>query len=314
MKKIYIHIGLHKTGSTFLQNKVFPKLKETTYIGRPYTQQSIAFNKLQYADSSLYSEEETIMEIKNFEKHEKILISDEMLSGLPFNNYINRTIIADRLSKIFPDATILLFLRSQKDLLLSLYNSYIKNNSGFLPINQFIWYPSKAYSYQDYAKSSLGWDFNTRYFNHMTHSVNPACFLYKELIDYYKIRFKSLNIFLYEDLANNPKSILDQIESLLKDKIEGKEEIDTRQKVNSSLISNSLLQKREENKAKLVTKNKNLIRLITFIQLMNKNKSYKNELDYVSSLVNDFYQENNQLVLQEYPFIGIDKYPEKYPT
>lgn len=93
MKKVYIHIGLHKTGSTFLQNKVFPRLKETTYIGRPYTQQSIAFNKLQYADTSLYKEEETIQEInQENENHEKILISDEMFSGLPFNNYINRTL------------------------------------------------------------------------------------------------------------------------------------------------------------------------------------------------------------------------------
>lgn len=220
--------------------------------------------------------------------------------------------IADRLSKVFPEATVLLFIRNQNDLLLSLYNSYIKNNSGYLPINQFIWYPPKSYSYQDYTKSYTEWDFNTRYFNHMTHSVNPACFLYKQLIDLYKIKFRSVKIFLYEDLANNPQSILDNLESVLEDRIEGKEEIDTKQKVNSSLISESLFRKREENKAKLVTKNKYLLKLITFIKSTNKDENHYNESNYISSLVNDFYRQNNQLLLQNHPLIGIDRYPDKY--
>lgn len=63
MQHVYIHVGLHKTGSTFLQNKVFPNLEETTYIGRPYTQQNMAFNKLQYADSSLYDKQKILEEI-----------------------------------------------------------------------------------------------------------------------------------------------------------------------------------------------------------------------------------------------------------
>jgi len=31
-KIIYFHVGISKTGSTFLQNRVFPKLSKITYI------------------------------------------------------------------------------------------------------------------------------------------------------------------------------------------------------------------------------------------------------------------------------------------
>lgn len=309
MQEIYIHVGLHKTGSTFLQNKVFPNLEKTTYIGRPYTQQNIAFNKLQYADSSLYSKEEVNQEIKHFDHYKKVLISDEMFSGLPFNNYINRTMIADRLSQVFPEAKILLFIRNQKDLLLSLYNSYVKNNSGYLPINKFIWYPSKTYTYEDYIHSSMGWDFNSRYFNHMTHSINPVCFLYKQLIDLYKSKFKNVEVFLYEDLASSPQKLFSQIEASIEDRILEKEKINIKDKVNSSLDLKSISKKREENKLKNITRNNFLLHIIS----QNTTKYYEvDEINYINKLVDNFYKENNQSLLKNYPDIGINKYPNCY--
>lgn len=35
MRTLYIHIGLHKTASTFLQSQVFPFLKQTVHL-QPY--------------------------------------------------------------------------------------------------------------------------------------------------------------------------------------------------------------------------------------------------------------------------------------
>ena len=37
LKTIYIHIGPHKTATTFLQNEIFPSLKDYMYIGRRET-------------------------------------------------------------------------------------------------------------------------------------------------------------------------------------------------------------------------------------------------------------------------------------
>ena len=35
MRQVYLHVGFHRTGTTFLQEKVFPKLEEQGFIFNP---------------------------------------------------------------------------------------------------------------------------------------------------------------------------------------------------------------------------------------------------------------------------------------
>ena len=64
MRDIYYHLGLHKTGTTFLQNKYFAKLPITYYKGGQ------SFIKV----------------IESFSNtNDKILISDENFSGQLFS-------------------------------------------------------------------------------------------------------------------------------------------------------------------------------------------------------------------------------------
>ena len=35
-KKIFIHIGFPKTGTTYLQNNIFPNIKDAIYLGKPF--------------------------------------------------------------------------------------------------------------------------------------------------------------------------------------------------------------------------------------------------------------------------------------
>ena len=58
MSNIFLHVGLHKTASTFFQTEIFPYFENTTCITRPYTQQSCGFNKLQFADHTVYNPED----------------------------------------------------------------------------------------------------------------------------------------------------------------------------------------------------------------------------------------------------------------
>ena len=128
-KKIFIHVGLHKTASTYLQERIFPLFQNLTLVSRPYTQQNEAFNKLQYASDPLFSSKQFSKElnlIQESDNNRKILISDENFSGLPYYNFINRGIIAKRLSSLIPDAEIILFLRGQESLVRSHYNQAIK--------------------------------------------------------------------------------------------------------------------------------------------------------------------------------------------
>jgi len=87
-----IYIGLHKTGSTFLQKKIFPNFENYKFISRPFTQRNSEFNALQYSDESTFNEKLTFQKLRKFSGN--YIISDEAFSGLIYHNYINRTTIA----------------------------------------------------------------------------------------------------------------------------------------------------------------------------------------------------------------------------
>ena len=111
--EIIIHVGLHKTGTSFLQKNVFEKLKEISY---------------RYGFSL---DDPPAKEKKN-------LISYEALSGRPFlPNYPDtRYIIANRLKRIFPTAKIIVGIRDIKLWKKSLYYQYIISG-GILNYNQY---------------------------------------------------------------------------------------------------------------------------------------------------------------------------------
>jgi len=114
--KIFAHVGLGKSGSTFLQRSVFPKLKDVNFV------HCAGFR----------------MRIKPDEIN---LFSAESLSGMPTRppvpNIDNRYVQAERLQKIFPDLNIILILREKKSLLNSYYKSYVRIGG---PLTYKDWY------------------------------------------------------------------------------------------------------------------------------------------------------------------------------
>jgi len=96
-----IHVGLSKTGTTFLQNFVFPRLNVNFVNGFSI------FDKL--------------------DKDKLNLISDETFSNdCLLNNCDNRLIVADRLHSLFPNAKVMIVLRERKTFINSMYSEYIK--------------------------------------------------------------------------------------------------------------------------------------------------------------------------------------------
>lgn len=103
--KIFFHVGLHKTGTTFLQENIFSKFKkdEVNYIRYPSLDMLIDTKRIN-------------------------LVSEENLSGEPqvgIPAYI-RFIIAYRLSLLFPSAKIIIGLRDRESWVKSLYSQYIR--------------------------------------------------------------------------------------------------------------------------------------------------------------------------------------------
>lgn len=106
MVQLFIHIGLHKTGTTFLQRAVFPALDDVTSFGGRQSLRSVLTTS---AD-------------------EKVLISDEGLSGQFFGGkwLVEFETNIDIINNLFPAAAVIIGFRRQDSLLLSLYKQYIQ--------------------------------------------------------------------------------------------------------------------------------------------------------------------------------------------
>lgn len=101
--KVFIHIGMHKTGTTFLQQEVFPKIPNINY--------------------------QTKVDLTTKVEERKInLFSDENLDGGSYRLFATgkkRINILKNLHTLFPDAYIILCLRDKESWLKSAYKQYI---------------------------------------------------------------------------------------------------------------------------------------------------------------------------------------------
>lgn len=109
--KIFIHVGLHKTGTTFLQQQVFPLVENVNFI--------TSFNDIL---------------LKKIDNDKINIISNETLSGT--YDY-DRYYIADRLKLLFPDAKIILGIRDKDSWVCSCYSEFVKHG-GTLTYEEYI--------------------------------------------------------------------------------------------------------------------------------------------------------------------------------
>lgn len=106
MVQVVLHIGLPKSGSTFLQTQVFPRMQGVRY-------------KKYY---NLFSSESLAGNIVYTDKYYRCS-RDELLR---------------RMKLVFPDASILLVLRDRKSLVRSSYKQYIRSSYDTLSFDEWM--------------------------------------------------------------------------------------------------------------------------------------------------------------------------------
>jgi hypothetical protein len=136
--QVVIHLGLPKTGTTFLQKAIFSNFPDINYIERNFNLKTkIQTNKLN-------------------------LISEEGLSGSYYrtiNNEDNRFDIANKLKLLFPNAKILLGIREQNKWIRSMYSQAVREgcphsfnkwyeliNKNFLDVDKYVKYLKNLFS------------------------------------------------------------------------------------------------------------------------------------------------------------------------
>lgn len=111
---LLIHVGMHKTGTTFLQSQVFPNLPGVTYVrpGAP----------LDY--------------YLRLDMTKPCLISNERLAGRLWSTPEQVETSLARLSDIFPNAQVLIGFRGHAGFIVSSYKQYL-HQGGILPFHEY---------------------------------------------------------------------------------------------------------------------------------------------------------------------------------
>lgn len=194
MTNIIIHIGYHKTGTSYIQKNIFESFDKFIRI-----KQRDIFDALIYPDPFEYDDANGINFVQPYiaqaDKENKILVlSNERLSGDPHNGGADSKEIANRLHKLPGNKKIIIGIREQKDFAYSSYSQYIKA-VGSVSLDDYLEPKTKKNKYlfhKDFLK-------------------------YEKLITYYIGLFGKENVLIlpYEKLKHFPstfnKSILDFI-------------------------------------------------------------------------------------------------------
>lgn len=302
MSKIFIHVGLQKTASTFFQNEIFPFIQGLFYIGRPYTQENKAFNSLQYADEALYNSSLLQKEIEAIRSEARIkptLISDELFSGYAFWGFANRGSIAKRLSKAAPEAEIILFIRNQTDLIDSLYNQYVKigwYNKSLGP--DFLHKSGSGFKLQDWIDGQRDWKRSRRRFDHRS-LFSSEIFRYSDLLRLYKNLFSKVHVFLYEEFKKDPFYQFERLGSIFQLTVNPSHR-NKEKDVNSGLSKEDLKYKILENRVATAigpSNSKLRKKSLRLLARFQKEQKASERIDYIKNTLRDagVFQDNELL-------------------
>jgi hypothetical protein len=202
MTKYFLHVGLHKTATKFLQHKLFPNLEKNHYFYNPPKLTQLVCDLMKGSDKDLAKIYDAINNEKMLldEEANCVLISREVMSGDLFSFYKDYEEKQVRLSKAFPSADIIVTLRFQPDWLLSCYRESVHMHH-FQKFEQFI-------------SLKAG---DKKFIHHM----------YKELdivnivVSYHNLfGKKNVHVLFYEDFKKNKSVYLDSLSDILKTRLE----------------------------------------------------------------------------------------------
>jgi hypothetical protein len=186
---VLLHIGYHKTGSTFLQRQVFDAgdLGFVRLSGerRLINQHLIATNSFHEVPAEIVGQIRD--EAAAAASAGRILVvSHERLSGYPALGGYDSRLIADRLHGMVPGARVLIVIREQKSFIRSMYSQYV-TDGGDQSLSRFLNPP------EPHLNRVPGWDF--------------AFLAYHRLIGYYRDLFGAERVVVlpFELLTREPQ-------------------------------------------------------------------------------------------------------------
>jgi len=203
-----VHVGLHKTGSTWLQQHVFPHLRGFVFGNHDPVLGALLGNLLHADDDGFLGDALTVAVDRYESAGRRLLLSHEALAGTLWATGDSAERTARRLASTMPNARVLLLTRNQPEMLLAVYAQYV-NEGGTRSFERFL------------AGDRAGPQFE------------PASLEYDVLVELYRSLFGKTRVwvFPYERLRADPGTFYDELRRLY-----GAEpSVDSRRRVNVSL-------------------------------------------------------------------------------
>lgn len=173
-----------------------------------------------YSDDTLYDPDDFSRAVQGIRDRDAV-ISNELFSGQSaYLNAANRSRTARRLADAFPEGEIVMILRSQQDLLRSLYSMAVYAGDFQRP-DEFVQFDAEE---SDRAGMPT-----------YRHAERAEIYKYSPLIALYERCFPKVHLFLYEDLSADSEGFPDRFAAVTGTEYEGHP--DFSRKVNRSLSS-----------------------------------------------------------------------------
>lgn len=203
MPPLLVHLGLHRTGSTWLQRRVFN--------GRDGRPTPIVPDRAESARRIVMPRDADFdpVEIRRWldERTESVtaeggfaVLSNERFSGNPHSGWFDAERTIDRLATVVEDPRVLVILRRQEDLVRSLYLQYVRIG-GPASLSAYLQAPDAG--------------------DHRAPGFDPAFLRYDLLLDHLDRSFGRERVLAltHDLLASDPAAFLDRIGSFIGRKI-----------------------------------------------------------------------------------------------
>jgi hypothetical protein len=194
MKKSIVHIGYHKTATSWFQKRYYPFVKNYAFVPRKVAQDTFLG-----ASAFKFNPGEALGQLAGYASNEGIILCEEELSGNVHSGGMYGCFskeVACRIRETLPEARIVIFIRNQVDMVTALYRHYIREGGTFGPQRYF--FPER--SRKDVARHP---------FKYPLFSFDHLEFL--GLIRHYKQLFgpENVHVFAYEEFQRNQKQFVD---------------------------------------------------------------------------------------------------------
>lgn len=218
-----VHIGYHKTATTWFQERIWPSVTSHEYVDRHTTQRALLNPPGLHFDAEAARER-----LRLDERAQPVLLSEENLSGYIHNGGLHGLIgpeMARRIREILPDARIMIFIRNQPDIVRASYAQYV-SGGGTWSLRRYL--AGKAGRHGALTRAYKAPAFEWEHFD------------YDALIGYYEALFGPENVHVYPyEWLRDRTSLLDRMAGDLG--ITFGETAETADRANTSLGSEALL-------------------------------------------------------------------------